>query len=204
MVGPSLAAAAFLLGAVPFGYLIGRAAGVDVRRAGSGNIGTANLVRTVGWAAGLFTLLLDAGKGAAPVALARWAGLSPEWLAAVLGAAVLGHIYTPFLSFRGGKGVATALGGVLAGSWPVGSAAVAIWLGMVLAFRFTSLAALVVALLLPALSWWLDGRPAFVALAAGLAALLLWSHRGNIVRLRRGTEPRIGQRAAAAPQRPSA
>lgn len=204
MGGPSLVAAAFLLGAVPFGYLLGRAAGIDVRRVGSGNIGAANLLRSVGRSAAAFTLLLDAGKGAIPVALARWAGLAPEWQAAVAGAAVLGHIYTPFLGFRGGKGVATTLGALVVGSWPVALAALAIWLVTAALFRFTSLAALVAAILLPVLSWWLDGRPAFGALAVGLAALLVWRHRENIARLRRGTEPRIGQRVAAAPQQPSA
>ena len=158
--GPLLAAAAFLAGAVPFGYLVGRAAGVDVRRAGSGNIGAANLVRTVGWAAGVLTLVLDVAKGALPVAAARWGGAPPEWVAAV-------------------------------------------WLVIVALFRFTSLAALVSAGLLPPLAWWLDGRPAMVAMALALAALVLWRHRANIERLRRGTEPRIGRRAVAGAQQAS-
>ena len=196
--GPLLVLAAFLLGAVPFGYLVGRAAGVDVRRVGSGNIGTANLVRTVGWPAGVLTLLLDSAKGAAPAAVARGVGVSPEWLAAVVAAAVLGHMYTPFLGFRGGKGVATALGGLAAGSPPVAAAALAVWAAMLALFRFTSLAALAAALLLPAFAWWLDGRTAFVILGAGLGALVVWRHRQNIDRLRRGTEPRLGHRAAAA------
>ena len=192
---------AFLLGAVPFGYLVGRAAGVDVRRAGSGNIGAANLVRTVGWPAGMLTLILDVGKGAAPVVAARWAAVPAEWLAAVVGSAVLGHIYTPFLGFRGGKGVATALGALAVASPRAAGAAIAAWLVTVALFRFTSLAALVSALLLPAFAWWLDGRPPMVALALALAALVLWRHRANIDRLRRGTEPRIGQRAMAPAQR---
>ena len=203
MAGPLLAFGAFLLGAVPFGYLIGRTAGVDVRRVGSGNIGTANLLRAVGRGAAALTLALDAGKGAAPVAAARWAGLSSEWLAAVVAAAVLGHVYTPFLRFRGGKGVATTLGGLAAASGPVALAGAAVWLATAAAFRFTSLAALVASALLPALAWWLDGRPAFVALGVFLAALVAWRHRENIARLWRGTEPRIGHRVAAAPGQPS-
>lgn len=203
MAGPLLSLGAFLLGAVPFGYLVGRAAGVDVRRVGSGNIGTANLLRAVGRGAAALTLALDAGKGAAPVAVGRWAGLSPEWLAVVAAAAVLGHVFTPFLWFRGGKGVATALGGLAAACGPVALAAVAVWLATAAAFRFTSLAALVTAALLPALAWWLDGRPAFVALGVVLAALVVWRHRENIRRLRRGTEPRIGHRVRAVPARPS-
>ncbi|HEY7675700.1 MAG TPA: glycerol-3-phosphate 1-O-acyltransferase PlsY [Candidatus Methylomirabilis sp.] len=204
MGGPILVVAGFALGAVPFGYLIGRAAGIDVRRIGSGNIGAANLLRSVGRSAALLTLLLDTAKGALPVALARGAGLAPEWQAAVAGAAVLGHIYTPFLKFRGGKGVATTLGALAVATWPVAAASTAVWLATVALFRFTSLAALVAAALLPGLAWWLDGRRAFVALAAALALLLVWRHRQNIERLRRGTEPRIGQRVAAASRSPSA
>lgn len=204
MGGPILVVAGFALGAVPFGYLIGRAAGIDVRRVGSGNIGAANLLRAVGRSAALCTLLLDAAKGALPVALARGAGLAPEWQAAVVAAAVLGHSYTPFLKFRGGKGVATTLGALAVGSWPVAAAALAVWLATAAMFRFTSLAALVAAVLLPGLAWWLDGRGAFVALAVGLTLLLVWRHRQNIQRLQRGTEARIGQRVSAAPPSPSA
>jgi acyl phosphate:glycerol-3-phosphate acyltransferase len=200
VAGPILVASAFLSGAVPFGYLIGRAAGVDVRRTGSGNIGTANLVRTVGWPAGLLTLLLDVAKGAVPVAVARWAAAPPEWLAAVAGATVLGHIFTPFLRFRGGKGVATTLGALAAASPPTAAAAVGVWVAVAALFRFTSLAALAVAGLLPPLAWWLDGRPALVALGVALAALVVWRHRENIGRLRRGTEPRLGRRAVGSPQ----
>ena len=199
MGGPALVAVGFALGAVPFGFLIGRAAGIDVRRVGSGNIGAANLLRAVGRSAALLTLLLDVGKGALPVALARGAGLAPEWQAAVVAAAVLGHIYTPFLRFRGGKGVATTLGALAVATWPVAAASLAVWVTMTALFRFTSLAALVAAALLPGLAWWLDGRTAFVALALALALLLVWRHRQNIERLWRGTEPRIGQRVAAAP-----
>jgi glycerol-3-phosphate acyltransferase PlsY len=199
VAGALLVVAAFLLGAVPSGYLIGRASGVDVRRAGSGNIGAANLVRTVGWPAGVLTLLLDVAKGAAPAAVARGVGVSAEWLAAVVAAAVLGHIYTPFLGFRGGKGVATTLGALVVASAPMAAAAVAVWVAMVALFRFTSLAALIAAVLLPVFAWWLDGRTAFVVLGAGLGALVVWRHRQNIHRLRRGTEPRLGHRAAAMP-----
>ncbi len=198
MAGPLLVLAAFLLGAVPFGYLLGRAAGVDVRRLGSGNIGAANLVRTVGWLAGVLTLLLDVAKGAAPAALARGVEVPAGWLAAVVTAAVLGHIYTPFLGFRGGKGVATTLGALAVASPPMAAAAVAVWVTMVALLHFTSLAALVAAVLLPVFAWWLDGRTAFVVLGAGLGALVVWRHRQNIDRLRRGTEPRLGHRAAAA------
>jgi glycerol-3-phosphate acyltransferase PlsY len=202
--GPALVAVGFALGAVPFGFLIGRAAGIDVRRVGSGNIGAANLLRAVGRSAALLTLLLDVGKGALPVALARGAGLAPEWQAAVVAAAVLGHIYTPFLRFRGGKGVATTLGALAVATWPVAAASTAVWLATAVLFRYTSLAALVAAALLPGLAWWLDRRGAFVALAAALALLLVWRHRQNIDRLLRGTEPRIGQRVATASQAPPA
>ena len=204
MGGPAFVVAGFALGAVPFGFLIGRASGIDVRRVGSGNIGAANLLRSVGRSAALLTLLLDILKGAFPVALARWAGLAPEWQAAVAAAAVLGHIYTPFLRFRGGKGVATTLGALAVATWPVAAASTAVWLATAVLFRYTSLAALVAAALLPGLAWWLDRRGAFVALAAALALLLVWRHRQNIDRLLRGTEPRIGQRVATASQAPPA
>ncbi|HYA51481.1 MAG TPA: glycerol-3-phosphate acyltransferase [Streptosporangiaceae bacterium] len=169
MGGPAFVVAGFALGAVPFGFLIGRASGIDVRRVGSGNIGAANLLRSVGRSAALLTLLLDIAKGALPVALARGAGLAPEWQAAVVAAASTG-----------------------------------VWLATAALFRFTSLAALVAAALLPGLAWWLDGRRAFVTLAVALALLLVWRHRQNIERLLRGTEPRIGQRVATASQGPSA
>ncbi len=204
MAGPVLLVAAFLLGAVPFGYLIGRAVGVDVRRVGSGNIGAGNLLRTVGRWAALCTLLLDVGKGALPAAAARWAGLSPDWMAAVVAAAVLGHVYTPFLRFRGGKGVATTLGGLAAATPWVALTAVAVWLVTAAASRIASLAALLAAVLLPFVAWWLDGRVPFVVLGGVLAVLVIWRHRDNIDRIRRGTEPRIGQRAVVAAQRPSA
>ena len=204
MGGPAFVVAGFVLGAVPFGFLIGRASGIDVRRVGSGNIGAANLLRSVGRSAALLTLLLDIGKGALPVSLARGAGLAPEWQAAVVAAAVLGHIYTPLLRFRGGKGVATTLGALAVATWPVAAASTAVWLATAALFRFTSLAALVAAALLPGLAWWLDGRGAFVTLGVALALLLVWRHRQNIGRLLRGTEPRIGQRVATASQGPSA
>lgn len=204
MAGPALLVAAFVLGAVPFGYLIGRAAGVDVRRVGSGNIGAGNLLRAVGRWAALCTLLLDAGKGALPVAAARWAGVSPDWLAAVVAAAVLGHVYTPFLRFRGGKGVATTLGGLAAATPWVALTAVAVWLVTAAASRIASLAALLAAALLPLCVWWLDGRAPFLVLGVVLAVLVVWRHRENIGRIRQGTEPRIGHRLSAAPQRPFA
>lgn len=204
MAGLLLVVAAGVVGAVPFGYLIGRAAGIDVRRVGSGNIGAGNLLRTVGRSAALATLLLDAGKGALPVALARWVGLPPEWQAAAAAAAVLGHVYTPFLGFRGGKGVATTLGSLAVASPWVAAASVGVWLVVAVAFRLASLAALVAAVLLPALTWWLDRRAGFVPLSLLLAALVVWRHRGNIARLLRGTEPRIGHRVSVAHPPPPA
>lgn len=204
MVGAILLVTAFAAGAVPFGYLIGRAAGVDIRRVGSGNIGAGNLLRTLGWPAALLTLLLDASKGALPVAVARWGGLPSEWQAGLVAAAVLGHVYTPFLGFRGGKGVATTLGGLVAASPWVAATSAGIWVVIAAASRFASLAALVAAAVLPVITWWLDDRAGLVPLAVLLAALVVWRHRGNMVRLVRGTEPRIGHRVSVAPQPPSA
>ena len=200
MAGPALLVAAFLLGAVPFGYLIGRAVGVDVRRVGSGNIGAGNLLRSVGRWAAVCTLLLDAGKGALPAAAARGAGLSPEWLAAVVAAAVLGHVYTPFLRFRGGKGVATGLGVVLAALPAVGLTAVLVWLLTALCFRYSSLAALVAAGSLPVATAAWEGRGPLLALVLALAAITVVRHHENIRRLWRGEEQKIGQRSVPVSQ----
>jgi glycerol-3-phosphate acyltransferase PlsY len=189
-----VAVLAYLLGAIPFGVLITRALGLgDLRRIGSGNIGATNVLRTGNKAAAAATLILDGGKGAAAVLAAR-AALGPD-AAQVAGLfAFLGHLYPVWLGFRGGKGVATFLGTLLALAFPAGLAACATWLATAVVFRFSSLAALVAALSAP-LWLWLLGRGDAVALAAVLAALVWQRHGANIRRLRDGSEPRIGGRA---------
>jgi glycerol-3-phosphate acyltransferase PlsY len=182
---------AYLLGSVPFGVLIARALGLgDLRRIGSGNIGATNVLRTGNKGAAAATLLLDGAKGAVAVLAARhFAGESAAMLAGL--AAFLGHLYPVWLGFRGGKGVATFLGVMLALAWPVGLAACATWAAVAAAFRFSSLAALAAAASAP-LWLLLLGPHQAVWLALALAALVFLRHRANIARLLEGTEPRIG------------
>ena len=192
---PYLLAALFggyLLGSVPFGLLITRLAGLgDLRRIGSGNIGATNVLRTGRRGLAARTVLLDGGKGAAAVLLA--AAYGPDTaLVAALGA-VLGHLFPVWLKFRGGKGMATTLGVLLALAWPVGLLASALWLGCAFAFRYSSLAALTALAAAPALMLWLADIPRAV-LAALLALLGFLRHRANIRRLLRGEEPKIGSK----------
>ena len=184
----------YALGSVPFGVLLSRAMGLgDLRQIGSGNIGATNVLRTGSKSAALGTLLLDGGKGAVAVLLARaFAGEDAAQLAGL--AAFLGHCYPVWLRFRGGKGVATFLGILLALAWPVGLAACGAWLAAAVAVRISSLAALVAALAAPVLALLL-GAPSAVALCLALAALIFWRHRANIARLAAGTEPRIGHKS---------
>ena len=188
------AAFGYLLGSVPFGVLVTRALGLgDVRAIGSGNIGATNVLRTGSKGAALATLLLDGGKGALAVLLAR--ATVPEDAAQLAGfAAFLGHCFPVWLGFRGGKGVATFLGILLAIAWPVGLAACATWAATAALLRISSLSALVAAVLSPLWAVLL-GRPDVAALCLALAVLILVRHRANIARLLAGTEPRIGRRS---------
>lgn len=183
----------YLLGSVPFGLVITRLFGLgDLRQIGSGNIGATNVLRTGNKPAALATLLLDSGKGAIAVLLAR--ALAGEDAAILAGAAAfLGHCFPVWLGFRGGKGVATFLGTLIALHWPLGLAACAIWLGTALLSRISSLSALVAAVLSAPLAWAM-GRGDLIAACAFMAALILIRHRANIARLVDGTEPRIGKK----------
>ncbi len=187
----------YLLGSVPFGLVIARLLGLgDIRRIGSGNIGATNVLRTGNRLAALLTLILDSGKGAAAVLVARQ--IAAEDAVQIAGfAAFLGHCYPVWLGFRGGKGVATFLGTLLALDPPTGIAACGTWLAVALLLRISSLSALVAAALAPLWAVLL-GRSEIALLAAVLAALVWWRHRANIARLLTGTEPRIGQGRQAA------
>ncbi|MBI3085715.1 MAG: glycerol-3-phosphate 1-O-acyltransferase PlsY [candidate division NC10 bacterium] len=190
-----LVAAAYLLGSVPFGLLIARVqGGVDLRRVGSGNIGATNALRAVGKGAAALTLLGDMGKGAAAVGLGRWFGVSPTVLAMIALVAVAGHLFPVFGGFRGGKGVATTLGVVLATMPVVGALLLLLWLLVAAAWRYSSLAALVASAAMPVLAWLVDGRPAMLGLSGTLFLVVLLRHRENIARLWKGTEGKIGQR----------
>ena len=184
--------AAYLLGSIPFGLVIARIFGLgDLRKIGSGNIGTTNVLRTGSKLAALLTLVFDAGKGAVAVLIARQFG--GEALAGLAGlAAMLGHLYPVFLRFQGGKGVATFLGALLALSFPVGAAACATWLTTALIFRFSSLSALVAAILSPIFAYAFYHKHGAI-LVLLMSALVIYKHRENINRLLDRTEPKIGK-----------
>lgn len=190
--------AGYLLGSVPFGIVVSRALGLaDPRGIGSGNIGATNVLRTGNRLAAALTLAGDGAKGAVAVLLAGVLLGGDAAQAAGLGA-FLGHLYPVFLGLRGGKGVATFLGVLLAVAWPAGLAACAIWLAVAATARISSLAALVAAAAAPVLAVVL-GRPEAAVLALLLAALVFLRHSANIGRLLRGDEPRIGQRGGSGP-----
>jgi glycerol-3-phosphate acyltransferase PlsY len=192
---------AYLLGSIPFGLLIVRArSDRDIRGMGSGNIGAANVARTAGALAGVLTLVLDAAKGYLAVAIAaRWSGLSMRWMMAAAVAAVFGHIFSVWLGFRGGKGVATGLGVFLPICASAVAVAVALWLIVVAFWRYSSLGSIVAAAALPILVYVLyapgHAPPAYVSVPTLLISLLvLAKHRDNIGRLIAGSEPRLGGR----------
>lgn len=183
----------YLAGSIPFGLVLSRQMGLgDLRKIGSGNIGATNVLRTGNRAVALATLLLDGGKGAVAVLVAR--ALVGEDAAQIAGGfAFLGHCFPLWLRFRGGKGVATFLGIMLALAWPVGLAACATWAVTAAALRYSSAAALLAAGLAPVwallLGW---GEIVFLGLI--LAVMIYLRHAGNIVRLHKGIEPKIGRR----------
>ena len=194
--GPYLLAAllgGYLLGSIPFGLLLVRLAGLgDIRNIGSGNIGATNVLRSGRKGLAAATLLLDGGKGAAAVLLAGNWGPDLQ-LTAALGA-LLGHLYPVWLRFKGGKGMATALGVLLALTWKVGLAACATWLVVAGLLRFSSLASLLALAAAPFYAWWFHGDMQLVQLTAILAAFVWLRHRANIARLIKGQEPRIGRK----------
>ncbi|MFZ8941654.1 MAG: glycerol-3-phosphate 1-O-acyltransferase PlsY [Gemmobacter sp.] len=190
-----VALAGYLMGSVPFGILMARAFGLgDLRKVGSGNIGATNVLRTGNRTAAALTLGLDAAKGAAAVLIARAAGLAEDAAALAGLAAFLGHLFPVWIGFRGGKGVATFLGTLLALAPLAGVAACATWLVTAAVFRISSLSALVAAALAPLYMLALGEGGALAA--ALMAALVYVRHGANIARLRAGTEPRIGAKGA--------
>lgn len=182
------------LGSVPFGVILARVMGLgNLRDIGSGNIGATNVLRTGNKKAAALTLLLDGGKGAVAVLLARgFAGEDAVQLAAL--AAFLGHCYPVWLGFRGGKGVATFLGIWLALAWPVGLACCATWAVAARLTRISSLAALAAAAMSTIWAVFL-GYGGALLLGICLTLLVFWRHRANITRIRAGTEPRIGAKS---------
>jgi glycerol-3-phosphate acyltransferase PlsY len=186
--------AGYLLGSIPFGLLLTRAAGLgDIRKMGSGNIGATNVLRTGRKGLAAATLLLDAAKGAAAVLLGHFLGGVPgTFLGGIAG--VLGHTFPVWLKFRGGKGVATAYGVLIAAYWPVGIASGAVWIATAAAFRMSSLAGLVSFAAAPVLAWALRAPQPILGLSLAVTALIWLRHKDNIRRLLAGTEPRIGRK----------
>ncbi len=195
---------AYLCGSIPTGFLVARAKGVDIRKVGSGNMGATNVFRTLGKGPGILVLLIDAAKGALPViflaGLLGGGGADPVWirLVSALGA-VLGHNYTCWLNFRGGKGIATSAG-VLAALVPQAFLwTLAIWAAVFAATRYVSLASVVAAGSLPVATVLTRQPLPIIGLNLLLGLLAIWKHRPNIGRLLAGTENRIGKKPAATP-----
>ena len=198
LVAIAVVVGSYLLGAVPFGVLFTRLfADVDVRSVGSGNIGATNVLRAAGKKAAVLTLLADCAKGLLPALAVRFWLQDDALAAAAGGAAVLGHNFPVYLAFKGGKGVATGYGAMLAMTPQIALVCLLVWVGAAYLWRYSSLSALVSYALYPVLVLWLrpDER-ALGALAAGLAGLIYYRHRENIRRLLTGDEPKIGQKKA--------
>jgi glycerol-3-phosphate acyltransferase PlsY len=192
---------AYLLGSIPFGFIAGLIAGVDVREHGSGNIGATNTLRVLGKKYGYAVFVADVLKGFLAVRIALWVAHfdpSTSYFIGILAAffVVVGHSFPVWLQFRGGKGVAAAAGACL-GLLPVATfIAVIVWIAIFFAFRFVSLASIVAAIALP-ISAWLLGNvadPVLLGFSGLIAALIIFRHRSNIVRLLEGSEPRFDRK----------
>ena len=189
----------YLAGSIPFAVVVSRVMALpDPRTYGSRNIGATNVLRSGHRIAALLTLAGDAGKGWAAVLVARFLGASDELLAVVAISAFLGHVFPVWLRFRGGKGVATAAGVLIALDWRVGVAVIVAWLTMVVVSRYSSLAAIVAALFAPAAAWYILGAGPVLAAVVAMSVVLVARHRANIAKLLRGEESRIGDKKAAA------
>lgn len=182
----------YFLGSIPFGLLIARLGGQgDIRNIGSGNIGTTNVLRTGRKDLAALTLLFDGGKAAAAFFIANhFLGFHPDLVAA--GLALIGHCFPIWLKFKGGKGVATFLGALLAAHWPIGLMAIGLWIATAVLFKMSSLAALVAAGVTPIIAYFM-GHKAVAVLGAVLALVIYIRHKDNIGRLLKGEEPKIGK-----------
>lgn len=195
-------AVAYLLGGIPFSLVIGRVFfRRDLHREGSGNLGATNAFRVLGPVAGAAVGLLDIGKGAAGAAVAKWllshggATMRPDWfLLLVVFAAMAGHTFSPYVGFKGGKGISAAGGALLVVMPLVAAILFVVFGGLIAVGRVVSVASIAVAMLFPVLVWTLYSRdPLTVALATLAGALAVWRHRSNISRIIKGEEPRVGR-----------
>ena len=186
----------YLLGAIPSGYLAGRwLKGIDLRECGSGSTGATNVLRNVGKGPALAVFLIDVGKGALAVLMAKSVGLN-DWIQVLAGLAGLaGHIWPVWLGWKGGKAVATGFGLFLGLAWPVALACFGLFMAMISIFRIVSLSSVVAAIGLPLLILLSGGSSAYVVVSLVASLMVLWRHRSNIERLIAGSEPRIGQKS---------
>ncbi len=194
----------YIIGSIPFGLLIGLAFGIDIRGKGSGNIGATNVQRTLGWFPGLASWILDTAKGFFPVYMTscmlqnkffgqELAGTSTGWPIALVGLAVIaGHSWSVFLKFRGGKGVSTTLGVVMALDWRIGIACFILWAIIVALTRYVSVASIITAILMPFGFIFLRADPIFWVLCFAIAIIIVIKHKDNIKRMREGTENKFG------------
>ena len=189
----------YLAGSIPFAVIVSRILSLpDPRTYGSKNIGATNVLRSGHRMAALATLVGDAGKGWLAVLVARILGATDELLALVGFFAFVGHVFPVWLRFRGGKGVATAAGVLIALDWRVGLAVIVVWLAVAAISRYSSLGAIVAALFAPVATWFFLGIGPFFWAVVGMSVILIVRHKANIVKLARGEESRIGEKKAAA------
>ena len=182
----------YLIGSIPFGLLIAKiSGGPDPREHGSKNIGFTNVLRVSGKKAGAFTLLGDLGKGFLVTGAGKYFEFSWNWILLMGVAVIVGHIFSLFLAFKGGKGVATALGAIIGLHWIIGIVLIGIWLCSVYAFRYSSGGALMAFGLFPLLVFLFGGDNAFLVFSFGIMGLIFYCHKGNIIRLHHGVEPKI-------------
>jgi glycerol-3-phosphate acyltransferase PlsY len=199
-----LGAAGYFIGSIPFGLLVGKwSHGIDVRDFGSGNIGTANTYRILGLRAGALVMACDISKGFVPALAASW--LLPPWLTVLVAIMpVIGHMRSVFLRFKGGKGVATGAGIVLALMWPIFVIVLVLWLAIIVVTRYVSLASIFAAAGFALLTFVYAEPTAYRAFALAVSAVVIWAHRGNVRRLVAGTESRVPPPWRAGPGRSSA
>ena len=184
----------YLLGSIPSGWLAGRwLKGIDLRELGSGSTGATNVLRQVGKGPALVVFLIDVGKGAAAVLLARAFGQS-DWIQVLAGlTALAGHIWPVWLNLKGGKAVATGFGMFLGLAWPVGLASFGVFLLTLWLFRIVSLSSVLAAVSLPLLMIRFSGIGSYILIALVAMGLVLWRHRSNLSRILEGSEPKVGQ-----------
>ena len=200
LIGIPIMVACYLLGGIPFGVMIGKLfKGIDIRDFGSGNIGFTNVYRTLGAGPALLVFITDTAKGLVAVLLCRAFGLSDYWIVSGALLSVIGHCFSVFLGFKGGKGVATSLGVIIGLNWVIAAVALGIWVVLVALTRYISVASIVATVSVPAqmVLWKSMNVPvAYRTLACVAAAAILLRHVSNIKRLVNGTEPRFGQKVA--------